>query len=624
MSPPSSGFQYTPLTQPKQEIRLVQIVPGSGSIELTLDTYEISEDLNYVALSYEWASEEDPEEISVNGAALQLRQNLCAALLRVRSWHLQKLEDGLFDDPAPQFWIDAVCINQADVMERGHQVAMMGRIFRQASQTIAWLSTVPEPDGIELLGRAMSFMTKGLESRLHGPREIRKEETALRLFCAQSYFSRIWIVQEVLLARRLHFFCGPYACSWEDLVIFWKLKDHQGYIIAPSLWVDDLSLLSEELVDAKERFGHDLDHASLQINPVKLLEVARHRHCADFRDRVYAFLGLLQQALQPVSFEIDYQSSLEVLMIRTATWASLSSPQSNDGKITDSIVEAFRRESKQVENLGWVTWYWKIMQILHCLDAKIIGGFHRIQGIEPPRNRSLTIQLLSWILGAYGINLVETSDPSVDNSQELKQYTETAVVPDIDKRQRKFTTIWELRNPSSLSYCIMLETVPWPPYMTPDEYNVTEHESQKCRELLRTHNANFEELLKLQDRVLASPREIVREIGKSDLMCLPEQVEIAVAANLLARQFTAFWNDAGRNADLGRFSENFSMQGDPKSSDLTTFLSNSLFSKYRVEVREGHDDDDSSPPTGMLQSVEVYIYDNLGSNEDLMLAPVTK
>lgn len=49
-------------------------------------------------------------------------------------------------------WIDALCINQQDVLERGHQVDMMGVIYRGAQRVIAWLGT---PDLEELESAAL-------------------------------------------------------------------------------------------------------------------------------------------------------------------------------------------------------------------------------------------------------------------------------------------------------------------------------------------------------------------------------------------------------------------------------------------------------------------------------------
>jgi hypothetical protein len=36
-------------------------------------------------------------------------------------------------------WVDAVCINQLDPVEKGHQVAQMGRIYENAERVVVWL-----------------------------------------------------------------------------------------------------------------------------------------------------------------------------------------------------------------------------------------------------------------------------------------------------------------------------------------------------------------------------------------------------------------------------------------------------------------------------------------------------
>jgi hypothetical protein len=48
------------------------------------------------------------------------------------------------DDNGHFLWIDAICIDQTSVLERNHQVAMMGRIYAEADDVFAWLGVGPE------------------------------------------------------------------------------------------------------------------------------------------------------------------------------------------------------------------------------------------------------------------------------------------------------------------------------------------------------------------------------------------------------------------------------------------------------------------------------------------------
>ncbi|KAH6715591.1 heterokaryon incompatibility, partial [Leptodontidium sp. MPI-SDFR-AT-0119] len=88
-------------------------------------------DLKYQALSYTWGKADGSNlKIWVNGVLVPVRRNLLCALRVLRA------------DPMAgslPIWIDALCINQQDVLERGHQVDMMGVIYRGAQRVIAWL-----------------------------------------------------------------------------------------------------------------------------------------------------------------------------------------------------------------------------------------------------------------------------------------------------------------------------------------------------------------------------------------------------------------------------------------------------------------------------------------------------
>lgn len=44
-------------------------------------------------------------------------------------------------------WIDAICINQSSMEERGHQVQLMGDVYSKAQRTWIWLGeSTPESD----------------------------------------------------------------------------------------------------------------------------------------------------------------------------------------------------------------------------------------------------------------------------------------------------------------------------------------------------------------------------------------------------------------------------------------------------------------------------------------------
>ena len=81
----------------------------------------------YEAISYVWGSPEDRSTINCDGKTVEVTRNLAAALRRLR-WF----------DRARLIWADAICIDQGNIAERGHQVRLMEQIYRKAERVLIW------------------------------------------------------------------------------------------------------------------------------------------------------------------------------------------------------------------------------------------------------------------------------------------------------------------------------------------------------------------------------------------------------------------------------------------------------------------------------------------------------
>ncbi|KIM93081.1 hypothetical protein OIDMADRAFT_70040, partial [Oidiodendron maius Zn] len=83
----------------------------------------------YTAISYAWG---DPEpgtyEALIDGQTFCVRQNLWNCLDQVRLNHKIRF-----------LWIDAICINQNNPVEKSEQVLKMGDIYSRATEVYAWL-----------------------------------------------------------------------------------------------------------------------------------------------------------------------------------------------------------------------------------------------------------------------------------------------------------------------------------------------------------------------------------------------------------------------------------------------------------------------------------------------------
>lgn len=141
-------YEYDPLPGPNC-IRLLEIIShsaGSGDFNGKLHVTDLKQDdrIPYKALSYSWALPEiaaDPVErppapaVVIDGRRLAIGCNLFDFLEQT-----MVLPDS-FDKPEDphMIWIDAVCINQEDLTERGSQVEFMRDIYTFATSVVVWL-----------------------------------------------------------------------------------------------------------------------------------------------------------------------------------------------------------------------------------------------------------------------------------------------------------------------------------------------------------------------------------------------------------------------------------------------------------------------------------------------------
>jgi len=115
----------------------------------------------YTAISYTWGAPSSYEMIKIEGLEYKVSPNVYSILRGKRSTNHNVL-----------LWIDSICINQEDSREKSTQVALMRRIFEEASSTIAWIGDVDSTEAklaIGLLGKFDALETipkleKGLSS----------------------------------------------------------------------------------------------------------------------------------------------------------------------------------------------------------------------------------------------------------------------------------------------------------------------------------------------------------------------------------------------------------------------------------------------------------------------------
>jgi hypothetical protein len=143
-------------------------------------------------------------------------------------------------DGPRRLWVDAICINQGDTPEREAQVSIMHRIFSTATDVIAWIGEdngAPDRRAIDFI-RELGVWGKSRVTAKAGSRHsnvpLDRETFAwlesitpfgmvdsvwldLIALLERPWFSRIWIVQEVVLAKEVTIRCGPHRFERAEL-----------------------------------------------------------------------------------------------------------------------------------------------------------------------------------------------------------------------------------------------------------------------------------------------------------------------------------------------------------------------------------------------------------------------
>jgi hypothetical protein len=124
-------FVYEPIDLERPAFRLLQLLRGNEPIiecRLYQAYLDGTDTVPYDALSYTWGGTDKKSTVTVNEKTFDITKNLHSALQHLRS-----------EDTDRVLWVDAICIDQSNELERGHQVQRMCKIYSQAEEVLVWL-----------------------------------------------------------------------------------------------------------------------------------------------------------------------------------------------------------------------------------------------------------------------------------------------------------------------------------------------------------------------------------------------------------------------------------------------------------------------------------------------------
>jgi hypothetical protein len=303
---------YNQLNKAQRQTRLLHLQPDRvEAADLCCDLSTISlndRSIQYEALSYVWGERGNERTIYINGTEHRIRNNLYHALVNLR-----------LPDRKRTLWIDAICIDQSSNDERNYQVAQMRYIYSGATNVIIWLGQQSKNLGVDT---ALEFFEKNAvhqERHNKDPVEIRKQADdddrtiwAVTTLLSSSWFSRIWTVQEWVLARSTTVHCGKTYIS----------GDAVHYVVHNHLYNDITLQQSFELFSRPIRMVQAIQND--QLGFLSILSETRYRHATDPRDKIYGILALLPES-EATLFMPDYSMPIEELLESWArAWVSSS------------------------------------------------------------------------------------------------------------------------------------------------------------------------------------------------------------------------------------------------------------------------------------------------------------
>ncbi|KAI8712024.1 HET domain-containing protein [Fusarium sp. LHS14.1] len=340
MTASQENSSHPPLDHSKRQIRLLSISEDAdGKIACDLSVFDLSSCPPFIALSYVWGSPSVQHEITLNGYAFFIRHNLYSALKSISN-HLktatgeQAITNNSPEAPSSEFnadglkrfhqspgcwkyfWIDAICINQNEVSERNHQVRMMSHIYKGAVFVLVWFGPSCEK-ALYLLATADLVKLRTVHRPYTGHFQKSDFSEPLIPLLESEYWSRMWIVQEFVLAQDLVFASGSVLVHW----------DRANHLFPEVYALGDPGDIGSAVTLVNERRQHRFrQKQGMHPDLHELFRSFRLMKCSDPRDRVFALFGLLGKSsnLADNVLVVDYSLTPAQLCIRIVRLASRS------------------------------------------------------------------------------------------------------------------------------------------------------------------------------------------------------------------------------------------------------------------------------------------------------------
>ncbi|KAH7068200.1 heterokaryon incompatibility protein-domain-containing protein [Paraphoma chrysanthemicola] len=308
-------FKY-PALPSEEYIRIIELLPGEAADEIK---FNLSVELrshckeSYDAISYVWGDKRKLRSTVCCNKAMYITDNLYSALETIRAKQPGK---------STRLWADAISIDQENIQEKNHQVKNMGLVYRNAGLVHIWLGADSNGIAEDTFRLVLEYNTLLHLPNLFSPgpdtsaaeelssylNEVQRLGHLLRL----PWFKRVWVVQEVALARSALLHWGQASLDFAELVelaCFYSRNPHvTKWLGGPN---DELLFLRILFQCVYRTYGRTALWGDPQLKwffkgpkgPSKhavqsglfldILIISKVLRASEARDHIYAFLGNL-------------------------------------------------------------------------------------------------------------------------------------------------------------------------------------------------------------------------------------------------------------------------------------------------------------------------------------------
>lgn len=313
---PEHESPWPPITR-KWEIRILDLLPGRLDDPIACQTRLVllTDKPHYEAVSYVWGSRDVLDIVKISGFEVQVTTNLSVILRQFR-----------YPDRKRTLWIDQLCINQDDNLEKTNQVALMGDIYRSCTECQIWLGKV-EDLGLSIKDaenafagvRAMANPSECPESNLpsmfiddEGKSRAKRAFGSIFTYFGNPWWSRVWTVQELILPSEVTMNCGNLKIDLKEVKLA-ATNYRDGKI--PNPWLQTQYDHSVNELDEFTGVVTGLEYAQDGEDPLGILWRFCYRQAWDSRDMIYSLIGLFPLSY-PWTMAPDYSLSTSQVYAR--------------------------------------------------------------------------------------------------------------------------------------------------------------------------------------------------------------------------------------------------------------------------------------------------------------------